>query len=73
MIAFKQGKRIHRISISVDDETLILLTHLASFAGKELSSYVGQLVEEGIHGKKIRLPEACAGEQGFHSFSGSQS
>lgn len=56
MIQMQFGKRIHRIAISVDDETLILLNHLAMIDRKELTTFVGHLVEEQVHGVKIRVP-----------------
>ena len=52
----KFGKRVHRIGISVDDETLTLLTHLAMIDRKDLTTFVGHLVEEKVHGLKVRVP-----------------
>ena len=61
MITMTNGKRIHRINLSVDDETLTLLTHLAMMERKDLTTYVGHLVEEHVHGVKLRIP-TCPGE-----------
>ena len=56
LIVMSNGKRIHRINISVDDETLTLLTHLAMMERKDLTTYVGHLVDERVHGIKLRIP-----------------
>ena len=64
MITMTNGKRIHRINLSVDDETLTLLTHLAMMERKDLTTYVGHLVEERVHGVKLRIPiNPCEGDE----------
>lgn len=56
MMIMKLGKRLHRIAISVDEETFLVLSHMANHDRKELSTYVGHLVEEKVHGLKMKLP-----------------
>lgn len=53
----KIGKRIHRILISVDDSTFILLSHAANYDRKDLATFVGHMVEQQVHGLKIKLPD----------------
>ena len=59
MMTMKLGKRVHRIAISLDDETYLTLSHLANYERKDLSTYVGHRVEELVHGVKMKLPADC--------------
>lgn len=59
MMTMKLGKRIHRVAISLDDDTYLALSHLANYDRKDLSTYVGHLVEEKVHGLRMKLP-ACS-------------
>lgn len=61
MMTMKLGKRIHRVAISLDDDTYLALSHLANYDRKDLSTYVGHLVEEKVHGLRMRLPGEPAG------------
>ena len=56
MMTMKLGKRIHRVAISLDDDTYLALSHLANYDRKDLSTYVGHLVEEKVHGLRMKLP-----------------
>jgi predicted transcriptional regulator len=57
--ALHLGKRINRVSVSLDDETFALVSHLANFDGRAPSEYLARLVEDYVHGHKLRLQAAC--------------
>ena len=60
----KIGKRINRVPISLDDYTFMLLSHAASYERKDLATFVGHIVEQHVHGLKLRLPaDAFAGNE----------
>lgn len=50
------GKRIHRVSISLDDETLLLATHLANYDDRSLAEYLSKIIVERIHGVRVTIP-----------------
>ena len=57
MMTMKLGKRLHRIAISLDDDTFLTLSHLAAYERRDLAGYVGQLIEQQVHGLKLKLPD----------------
>lgn len=59
MMLMKLGKRIHQVKIHLSDETFLALSHLATFEGKELATYIGHMVEETVHGRGMRIPRGC--------------
>lgn len=56
MMMMKIGKRTNRVLVSLDDETFMLLSHAAAYERKELSTYIGHLIEQQVHGFRVRLP-----------------
>lgn len=65
----KIGKRINRIPISLDDYTFMLLSHAASYERKDLATFVGHMVEQQVHGLKLKLPADVfeRNENDYHS------
>lgn len=64
MMTMKLGKRVHRVNIGLDDETFGILSHAANYDRKDLSTYIGHMVEEMVHGLKMKLPrEALPGNE----------
>lgn len=61
MMTMKLGKRIHRVPISLDDETFLILSHAANYDRKDLATFIGHLVEQQVHGLKLRLPSEITG------------
>ena len=61
MMTMKLGKRIHRVPISMDDETFLILSHAANYDRKDLATFIGHLVEQQVHGLKLRLPSEITG------------
>lgn len=59
MNALHLGKRLNRVSVSLDDETFALVSHLANFDGRAPSEFIARLVEDYVHGHKLRLQAAC--------------
>ncbi|UZR29059.1 hypothetical protein [Methylococcus mesophilus] len=56
----RHGKRIHRISISIDDETFQVLAHKAAYDDRALGEYIARLVQQQVHGLKATLPKPNA-------------
>ena len=54
------GKRLNRVSVSLDDETFSVVCHLANFEGRATSEYLSRVIEDYVHGHKLRLQAACA-------------
>ena len=63
----KMGKKIHRITVRVDDDTLNALLKLAACEQKEFSSYCANVLEAHVWGAVIKLPDPCEGGNDFHS------
>lgn len=63
----KLGKKIHPITIRVDDETLGALMKLAACEQREFSAYCGNILATHVWGHVIKLPDPCEDEKDFHS------
>lgn len=59
-MVMKDGKRLHRIAVSVDDELLMMLSHLANYDGRVLADYAHKVLQEHVFGSRIRLPKPAA-------------
>lgn len=67
MMTMKLGKRINTIKLSLDDETYLTLSHLANYERKDLSTYIGHMVEELVHGRKMKIPTGYDSGNESHS------
>lgn len=59
MSLHRLGKRLNRVSVSLDDETFAIICHLANFEGRATSEFLSRLIEDYVHGHKLRLQAAC--------------
>jgi hypothetical protein len=59
MNALHLGKRLNRVSVSLDDSTFAIVCHLANFEGRATSEFLSRLIEDYVHGHKLRLQAAC--------------
>ena len=55
MMTLRLGKKVNDIKISVDDLTYAILMNLSHYDQKKLTTYCAQVIEEAVHGRKIRL------------------
>ena len=57
-MSMKLGKKCNDIKLSVDDLTYSILMNLSHYDQKKLTTYCAQVIEEAVHGRKIRLMDS---------------